>query len=430
MKKSFSLLLFLSLPAMGAEPGSNEMPEWLQGLSAIERAKKMSDIRLRQRISALPEEMQERILVHLCQQDPNVPKELYLLLSDALEENNVELLDKYFPYSFCLTEPQFNHLVTVAMDNNKPDWVSRLFNIKAGGYWISEKALRWAAKNNYADVVTLLLEKRVDINAVDDAGHTALILAAENGNKDIVELLIKNGADPSAKHNEALLRAAERGHTEVIKLLLENGVAVDPASGNDFSALMRAAKFGHIDTVKFLLAAGAQVNAQNIMGITPLSEAAQEGHTQIVRLLLENGANPNGSGFVRGAVINSQPLNAAIMGGHLPIVRLLLAQNAFINIPDRRYGGTPITIAHNKKIQSPEDKEIKAILAFYEAWQPGQQNELQVTELADVYADSLTDERNDIISRYRTLGLLYGAGIERELVNQYLDAFKLSAPRL
>jgi ankyrin repeat protein len=62
----------------------------------------------------------------------------------------------------------------------------------------------WAA--GYADgagvldaenVVKLLLDRNADINAADDRGRTALMIAAELDHAAIVDTLVKHGADQS-----------------------------------------------------------------------------------------------------------------------------------------------------------------------------------------------------------------------------------------
>lgn len=67
-------------------------------------------------------------------------------------------------------------------------------------------ALMWAA--GYADgagvadaekVVTLLLDRHASIDAVDNRGRTPLMIAAENGHAEMVDLLISRGADPALK---------------------------------------------------------------------------------------------------------------------------------------------------------------------------------------------------------------------------------------
>src|SRR5208337_1603759 len=56
-------------------------------------------------------------------------------------------------------------------------------------------ALFWASINNYKDIVELLIKAGADLNLKDNYDNTALIWASIFNHKDIVELLIKAGAD-------------------------------------------------------------------------------------------------------------------------------------------------------------------------------------------------------------------------------------------
>jgi ankyrin repeat protein len=65
-------------------------------------------------------------------------------------------------------------------------------------------------------VVRLLLEDyKVDVEAKNDGGKTALLWAAENGHEAVVKTLLAwNGTDPESKDNDGrtpLLWAARKG---------------------------------------------------------------------------------------------------------------------------------------------------------------------------------------------------------------------------
>ncbi|KAA0170630.1 hypothetical protein FNF28_01392 [Cafeteria roenbergensis] len=56
-------------------------------------------------------------------------------------------------------------------------------------------ALIVAAEHGHKDTVELLLDRGADLEATDDDGSTALVFAASGGHKDTVELLLDRGAD-------------------------------------------------------------------------------------------------------------------------------------------------------------------------------------------------------------------------------------------
>ena len=47
----------------------------------------------------------------------------------------------------------------------------------------------------------------------------ALGWASQYGHKDVVVLLLEEGADIHAENDEALMNATKKGHTEIVKLL-------------------------------------------------------------------------------------------------------------------------------------------------------------------------------------------------------------------
>jgi len=68
-----------------------------------------------------------------------------------------------------------------------------------------------------------LIESGADVNAKDNLfGRTALMIASFYGHKEVVELLLKKGADVNAKDKNgrtALMIASKKGHKEIVELL-------------------------------------------------------------------------------------------------------------------------------------------------------------------------------------------------------------------
>jgi ankyrin repeat protein len=83
-------------------------------------------------------------------------------------------------------------------------------------------ALNWAAFNNHADAVSLLLELGAPIDAINYSGYTALHHSAENGSLEAARVLLKAGAKRSIANANGFLpleTAIERGHPKVAELL-------------------------------------------------------------------------------------------------------------------------------------------------------------------------------------------------------------------
>jgi len=147
-----------------------------------------------------------------------------------------------------------------------------------------------------------------------------LHLAVENGNKEVVELLLSKGACVKAvtKYNLTPLHlAAENGNKEVVELLLNNGADVNTVTNHSVTPLHLAASHGHKEVVELLLNNGADVNAVNNSGWTPLHPAAEKGHKEVVELLLSKGASVDSRAAVWA--LNNGPLNSS----HRDIIDLL-----------------------------------------------------------------------------------------------------------
>lgn len=113
-----------------------------------------------------------------------------------------------------------------------------------------------------ADV--LLLHPAIQIDALNQAGESALMMAALKGEMAGVRTLLARGAKVNQPGWSALHYAASGTEgSAAVRLLLEKGAEVDAASPNGSTALMMAAQYGSEDSVKLLLAGGADPKQRN-----------------------------------------------------------------------------------------------------------------------------------------------------------------------
>ncbi|RPD47981.1 ankyrin repeat domain-containing protein [Hymenobacter sediminis] len=79
-----------------------------------------------------------------------------------------------------------------------------------------------AAGNGQLEIVKTLVKHKAQIDKPDSFNATALMAAAANGSLDVVEFLLANGANPKAKDKDGkdvLASAKESGNAEVVKLI-------------------------------------------------------------------------------------------------------------------------------------------------------------------------------------------------------------------
>ncbi len=181
-------------------------------------------------------------------------------------------------------------------------------------------ALMAAAKNGRIDVVNKLLEHKLNLNLQDKQGETALELAAANNQSDVVKLLLKKNADPNIQDqsgwsalmkavyqgntacvetlavqshqevNRALLVAALTGRKDIVKVLLDNGAEVDTRADDGRTPLMLAAAKGDADLVAALLAVGAEPTLVDKSGATAAALAAAKGYNDLANRLQQSPA--------------------------------------------------------------------------------------------------------------------------------------------
>ncbi|KAJ5123218.1 hypothetical protein N7448_009315 [Penicillium atrosanguineum] len=211
--------------------------------------------------------------------------------------------------------------------------------------------LSWACQKNNQDLALAMLQLGAT-NRCDDRGESCgpLILAVEEGNKEIVKLLLKH--DPSIVHatsgcgDRALKIAISRGHIEVVKILLTQSI-IDPSENQqDLDEIM-----------------GGSYHLKNK---EPLNEALAGGNEELVRILMEDGrfkldrnslsaASEGGNEILvkmclQGAFHRDQywekcPLSCAASEGHEGIMRLLLDDGRLDPSEKDRYGRTPLHCA-------------------------------------------------------------------------------------
>ena len=164
-----------------------------------------------------------------------------------------------------------------------------------------------------------------DVEAQDEQGATALIVAAKGGHNNVVVELLNAGADVEAQDEggaTALIVAAKAGHDRVISILLNRGANVEACNKDGTTALMMALKEGH-DRIVDRLSFRADVGRQDLKGRTALMMAAERGFHRSVKALLRSGADVNTSCFD-----SETALILASRRGNQDIVQTLLLHNA------------------------------------------------------------------------------------------------------
>jgi ankyrin len=227
-----------------------------------------------------------------------------------------------------------------------------VFLIGAGGRDVPP--LIDAAKNADKDAVRALLQKKVDVNAAEADGTTALHWASYRDDVESADLLIRAGAKVNAANDlgaTPLWTASLNGSGAMVRRLLQAGANPNAALLVGETPVMVASRSGKPEVVEQLLAKGANVNARAARGQTALMWAVAQKHADVVKVLLAHGADVHARSEVWSQVMAVPPhglleynraiphggdtaLMFAARVGDLTSAKLLVAAGANVNDAD------------------------------------------------------------------------------------------------
>ncbi|WP_449420526.1 ankyrin repeat domain-containing protein [Phormidium nigroviride] len=184
--------------------------------------------------------------------------------------------------------------------------------------WAQKDALLGAAADNNIKALQLLLKFGIDLNTKSedegDESWTPLMIATELRNIEFVEALLELKAEVNARDNNgktALMLAAKyrndvelriNGAAEIqaslVQMLAEAEADLNLADNDGKTALMLAAEFGSPEAVSVLIQKGCDINKKDNRGNTALTYAEKSDcllstekmrRSEIIRLLLKAG---------------------------------------------------------------------------------------------------------------------------------------------
>ena len=167
-------------------------------------------------------------------------------------------------------------------------------NAPCAGHFTS---LHFAARDNNAEIIRFLLDAGATLNPLSENGHSPLGLAALNGCRDAVDILLAAGAtariDSKKMESDALVYTLLHGDRDIAAYLIDKGVdAVSLGVGGDYSPLHCAALRGYDDIVGTLLSRGAKIDLRaGWLKDTPLMWAVRDSKAETVALLTRSGAD-------------------------------------------------------------------------------------------------------------------------------------------
>ncbi len=323
-------------------------------------------------------------------------------LLEAVETGDLKHLRELIKAGAELDESCDDSALSKAAELGRPDMVRELLKAGAdadfGGLHVPLCA---AAQADSMEIVEMLLKAGAKVDAQEEGGESALMLAAARGDLKLVKRLLKAGANPKLQDedgktailygrqspeivkllkplstsedveflaNEAkktaagveqLLAAAQSGNGKRVKELLDAGTLVDGADKAGETALHIAVNQGDEKLLELLLKAGAKVDVRNQSGRTPLWEAAGRRAMKLAERLIQAGADVNAREKVEGLTPFLRCIGAE--QDHLSMMRLLARHGADLRAVDN-YGRTAFGLAdRHLGTKSYFDKEERMV---------------------------------------------------------------------
>ncbi|KAJ9487796.1 hypothetical protein VN97_g5510 [Penicillium thymicola] len=191
-------------------------------------------------------------------------------------------------------------------------------------------ALHLAAEHGDEDILWYLLKQGACVAARDVEKRTAFVLAAQFGNSGLLKRLRDYGADINAREidgHTAFLYAASRGHLDTVKEIFERETVLGRAgllesrNTDRRTGFLLAARYERFPTLKYLVDQGSNTTDRDKNQDSALDLAIKAGNIAIVKWLLLNDGNINSRD-----VDEENVLHRACAAGNLDIIDALLTR--------------------------------------------------------------------------------------------------------
>ncbi|MEX0271439.1 ankyrin repeat domain-containing protein [Leptolyngbyaceae cyanobacterium UHCC 1019] len=143
-----------------------------------------------------------------------------------------------------------------------------------------------AARSGSPQVVELLIKSGANVNSLDESGNAPIHWAATGGFLDVIHCLSENGADLNLRRRDSRLAlhcAIDYEQKEVIDFLLNQGVKIDECA---------SVMLGRVDIIKKFISQGFNVNkTYKDLGGYPITDAIRFQQIDTVEFLIQTGAD-------------------------------------------------------------------------------------------------------------------------------------------
>ncbi|XP_075241022.1 transient receptor potential cation channel subfamily A member 1 homolog isoform X2 [Convolutriloba macropyga] len=341
----------------------------------------------------------------LCATDTSSQTALHV----AVDQNclkTVEVLFEHGAEAHIRMEDNYNYPLHLAAQNGEMEMLELVFNQakeqthKQGSDILNvqnkgfETPLHKAASYNREKAIEFLLQNGANIDAVDEDGYTALLVAAYKGHEAVTEQLLNAKADasvvdslgknllhmvaetesvPLAKKlleksdvkdllserdqvgNTPLHVAARNGTAEMLRVFYDKGGDITMKNEDEQTVLHLAADYGRTTAVKLICELDDDlVGVEDENSNTALHLAATEGYEKVVTVLIQYQADVESRNIQQWT-----PLDCAAAKGWTRCARILLENDAPVDATDKS-SITPLYLA----CQNNHPQMVKLLLDY------------------------------------------------------------------
>lgn len=189
--------------------------------------------------------------------------------------------------------------------------------------------MHYASYNGWQDVVSLLVEKGINVNAKTKNGDRPISLALKNSFKNVIEILLRAKAysrTNCAFESMVLSIACEKGWFNVVQCLVDIGIDINEKPLPRGVPILLAIEYSHRAIFDLLVKFGANLADSDLENTTVLHHACRTGWLDVAQLLVDRGSDIN-------AITRNgwTPLLLAASYSHKDIVCMLLKAGAHLN---------------------------------------------------------------------------------------------------
>ena len=191
-----------------------------------------------------------------------------------------------------------------------------------------------AADSNDIEMIQLLIKGGANPNFTNAMGWSPLLSACHNYKRtvktEVIKLLLESGADPNSNRQRInpLSKLCEQGNLEAVKVMLEFGAEVNPKIEPGSHPFIGACGSGNLELVKLLVSRGAETKAQGKYGENAISATLRMGNADVLNYLV-NDLQIDPNYFEHQQIRMFRDL---IQRGKLDMLKILVANGLDLNL--------------------------------------------------------------------------------------------------